>query len=172
MPNSAFEDVVCKMPKYLDGSNELKGLKDCQPFTPDERGNLRRDGKPLPEVEGIYCFYEGDKALYVGRTDNIRKRVLQQRRPGGRHNSAAFAFNIAKKDLEKNHPDEDVGGLSRGELSKNPTFDHLFTKAKDRVRKMSVRFVEIKDPIEQAIFEVYAHIKLGTPPRFNDFGNH
>lgn len=164
MPNMSFDDMEKKLPEYL------KELKACEPFTLDERGNLRRNDKPLPKVEGVYCFYEGDKPLYVGRTDNIRNRVLQQRRLGGRHNSAAFAFNIAKKDIGEDHPNEEVDGLKRGELSKNHVFDWLFTEAKMRVRKMSVRFVEIQDSNEQAIFEVYAHMKLGTP--FNDFSNH
>lgn len=162
MPKPSFADIAKnKMPEYL------KGLKACKPFTPDKLCNLRRDGKPLkplPEAKGVYCFYEDDKPLYVGRTRNIRKRVLQHRRLSGRHNSAAFAFNIAKKEFEKNHPCKD---LSRAELSKNPIFDDIFTEAKKRVRKMSVRFVKIKDPIEQTVFEVYAHMELGTP--FNDF---
>jgi len=35
---------------------------------------------------------------------------------------------------------------------------------------MSVRAVEIKDPIVQTLFEVYAHMALRT--EFNDFDNH
>ena len=164
MSDNSVDDMVCKMREYL------KGLGKCKPFTPDKHCNMRRNGKrlkPLPEAKGVYCFYEDGKPLYVGRTRNIRKRVLQHRRLRGRHNSAAFAFNIAKKDFEENHSSEK---LSRVELSKDPEFDRLFTEAKERVRKMSVRFVEIKNPIEQTIFEVYAHIKLGTP--FNDFDTH
>lgn len=164
MPNLSFADVVCKMPKYLDE------LKACKLATPDDDSdNFPSDTLPSvkDQVKGIYCFYEGGKPLYVGRTRNIRKRVLQHRRLRGRHNSAAFAFNIAKKDFEENHSSEK---LSRVELSKDPEFDRLFTEAKERVRKMSVRFVEVKDPIEQTIFDVYAHIKLGTP--FNDFDTH
>ena len=164
MPNISCGDVLSKMPKYLDG------LKDCRPFNRDEEGNLRCNGeshKPLPKTKGVYCFYEGDKALYVGRTNNIRKRVLQHCRPRGRHNSAAFAFKIAKKNFEEKNSGKK---LSRAELAKDPVFDRLFTEAKMRVRAMSVHFVEIQDSNEQAIFEVYAHIKLETP--FNDFDNH
>ena len=155
----SFKDVVEKMRGYL------KGLKNCPLATP-KSGNFPSDTLPSVKsrVKGVYCFYEDGKALYVGRTRNIRKRVLQHRRLRGRHNSAAFAFNIAKRDFEEDHQRK---SLSRVELSKNPTFDRLFTQAKERVRKMSVRYVEINDPIEQTVFEVYAHMKLGTP--FNDF---
>ena len=166
MPNMSFDDVVKKMPEYLEG------LKACKPFIPDGRGDLRRNGKPLPKVKVVYCFYEGDKPLYVGRTDNLNGRIPDHRQPANNHNLASFAFNIAKKDVEERHPNEKVDGLSRDDLSEMPIFDQAFTDAKERVREMSVRFVEIEDPIEQTIFEVYAHMELGTPPRFNNFGNH
>ena len=162
----SFDDVVKKMPEYL------KGLKDCEPFTPDERGYLRRNGEPLPKIKGVYCLYEGDEPLYIGRTNNIRNRVLAHRRAGNVNNQAAFAFNIAKEEFEKEHPRRDISGLTRKELERDGDFAPLFTKAKERVRKMSVRFVEIQDPIEQTIFEVYAHMELVTPPRFNSFENH
>ena len=161
MANRSFNDVVCKMRGYLDE------LKDCEPFCIDGRGNLRREGAALPKIKGVYCFYENGKPLYVGRSRNIRNRVRQHRRQGSGHNAAQFAFNIAKKKFEKNHPCEK---WSRDDLSNNKEFASLFSESKERVRKMSVRFVKIEDPIEQTIFEVYAHINLGTP--FNDFETH
>ena len=162
----SFEDVVEKMRGYLTG------LKKCPLATP-KSGNFPSGTLPSVKdrIKGVYCFYEDGKALYVGRTDNIRERVLQQRRPSGRHNSAAFAFNIAKKEFDKKYPCRSAG-LTRKKLEQDSDFAPLFKKAKKRVSKMSVRFVKIEDSIEQAIFEVYAHMKLGTPPRFNDFGNH
>ena len=163
---TSFDDVVKKMPEYL------QELRACEPFTPDERGYLRRNGEPLPKIKGVYCLYEGEKPLYIGRTDNIRNRVLAHRRAGNVNNQAAFAFNIAKEEFEKDHPRRDISGLTRKELERDGDFAPLFTKAKERVRKMSVRFVEIEDPIEQTIFEVYAHMELVTPPRFNSFENH
>ena len=41
-----------------------------------------------------------------------------------------------------------------------------------RVRKMQVRAVRIEDCIEQAIFEIYASVALGTVPEYNNFCNH
>lgn len=160
MANRSFDDVVCKMREYLGD------LKTCEFATPNEHGNFPITAPPS-ETEGIYCFYENGKPLYVGRSRNIRERVLQHRRRSSGHNAAQFAFNIAKKRFEKNHPCEK---LSREGLSNDDEFACLFTEAKDRVRKMSVRFVKIKDPIEQTIFEVYTHIKLETD--FNDFETH
>ena len=158
MANRSFSDVVGKMPEYL------RTLKSRE-FVPDIDGNLPLG---LPNAPGIYCFYEDGEPQYVGRSRNIRKRVRQHRRRGGRHNAAQFAFNIAKKKfgLDK------AGNMERKELENHPEFKTLFADAKKRVRKMSVRFVEIHDPIEQTIFEVCAHMELGTPEEFNNFETH
>ena len=164
MPNRSFADVAKMMPEYL---KELK----CQLATPNNSGNFPLNAPPS-ETEGIYCFYEGDEALYVGRTRDLRYRVLEHRRPSGDHFTASFAFNIAKEEFEKEHPRRDISGLTREKLAQDSDFIPLFKKAKERVRKMSVRFVKIQDPIEQTIFEVYAHMELGTSPRFNNFGTH
>ena len=50
-----------------------------------------------------------------------------------------------------------------------PEYDTFFDKSKERVRRMCVRAVEIEHPVEQAVFELYAHVKLETP--FNSFRN-
>ena len=51
-----------------------------------------------------------------------------------------------------------------------PKYHTLFEWAKQRVRGVSVRAVEVEDPLEQAVFEVYAHMRLNTP--HNSFRNH
>jgi hypothetical protein len=51
-----------------------------------------------------------------------------------------------------------------------PEFSELFRDAKERVGRMTVRVIEITDPIEQTLFEVYAALALATP--YNDFENH
>ena len=60
---------------------------------------------------------------------------------------------------------------SRKELDKDPAFENLFAAAKERIRRMSVRVIEIDDPVTQTLFEVYASLTLGTQ-EFNDFGTH
>ena len=160
MASRSFDDVVGKMREYLDG------LKDCEPFCIDGGDNLRREGAALPEIKGVYCFYENGEPLYVGRSRNIRNRVRQHRIQSSGHNAAQFAFNLAKKKFGLDR----AGNMKRRELENDSEFADLFADAKERVRKMSVRFVKIKDPIEQTVFEVYAHVKLDTP--FNDFETH
>jgi len=49
-------------------------------------------------------------------------------------------------------------------------FRSAFDKAKDRIGKMRIRYVELADPVRQALFEVYVAIVLKT--KHNDFANH
>ena len=58
-------------------------------------------------------------------------------------------------------------GATRKRLAEDPDFQQAFALATALIRQMKVRAVEIDDPIEQTIFEIYAHMELGT--RFNSF---
>ena len=72
--------------------------------------------------------------------------------------------------------DRDIGAASykrrgsRGELVRNRKFCALFKVAKQRVRKMDVRYVEETDPIGQALLEIYAALALKT--KYNEFDTH
>ena len=118
--------------------------------------------------KGVYTFYEGGKALYVGRSDNLKTRVQQHGRPSSDHNTASFAFNLAKEAMHKQGID--TANTPRIKLKQEPVFKKPFVEAKERVARMKIRFVEIDDPIKQTLFEVYAAMKLQTP--YNDFRTH
>ena len=45
-----------------------------------------------------------------------------------------------------------------------------FEAAKNRIARTKIRFIEIEDQIEQALFEIYAHLTLNT--KYNDFSTH
>lgn len=149
------------MPRYL------QALEDCASIVKNSRGVF---SPKLPTDIGVYVFYEDNCPVYVGRSDRIRARLNQHGRPSSDANSASFAFNIAREAFGKQTGPEIIGTMDRTTLQKLPEFKLLFDRAKERVRNMTVRVVEIEDPIEQTIFEVYAHMKLGTP--FNSFENH
>jgi hypothetical protein len=103
---------------------------------------------------GIYLFSEGDEHLYVGRSNGIRKRLQAHRRPSASHNSAAFAFRIARQAtgmVEATYSQEG----SRAELEQDPDFAKTFAEAKSRVRGMDIRYVEENEPVRQAILEMY-----------------
>ncbi|MCF7894410.1 MAG: hypothetical protein K9L84_05040 [Candidatus Omnitrophica bacterium] len=117
--------------------------------------------------KGVYVFYEDLKPTYVGRSQNIPNRVLNHGRPSSGHNSATFAFLLAKEKAQK-------FGISlkqtRNLLERDPDFREFYLEAKKRVAKMKIKAVEIKDHEIQAIFGIYASKKFKT--KYNDFATH
>ncbi len=155
---TTFHDVIEKMPKYMGN------LENCEPvgmYTMADRRGLR--GK-LPATNGVYVLYEHGQPMYVGRSDNLANRLLEHGQPSGDSETATLAFNIAKEGFPARE------SMSRRDLQRAKEFGPLFDAAKERVRRMQVRVVDVEDPIEQTILEVYAHLALDTP--FNSFENH
>jgi len=121
----------------------------------------------LPQ-KGVYVFYEDEKPIYVGRTNNMSGRLNRHCNQSSGHNTATFAFNIAKRAATKKGMNV---RLTRSRLEVAPAFSKLFLQAKERVSKMAVRVIEINDPITQTLFEVYAVMCLNTR-EYNDFDTH
>ena len=63
----------------------------------------------LMPKQGIYLFSEGAKHLYVGRTDNIRRRIGNHCRASSGHNQATFAFRMARTETGLVRAAYDVG---------------------------------------------------------------
>jgi hypothetical protein len=63
---------------------------------------LRHELNQIP-LNGLYVFYEDNNPIYVGMSgkDRMRNRILEHGRPSSGHNKATFAFNIAKKECER-----------------------------------------------------------------------
>lgn len=118
---------------------------------------------------GIYLLSEGDIHLYVGRSNRIKQRLQEHCRPSANHNTAPFAFKLAREATGKLKASY-VEHESRNHLETLPEFKNEFSRAKDRVRKMAVRFVAEPNPLRQALLEMYVAICLDTP--HNDFDNH
>ncbi len=150
----AFRKLVAKMPRLL---GELQ--------TAARHKRLDDGLRPIP---GIYVFFERGKPLYVGRTNNVRNRIQAHTRPSSGHNSATFAFILARNAAKRDRLPLD--GMTREEMEKLPRFRSLFTISKTRVAKMDIGFVEIDEANVQVVFEVYAAMVMNTP--YNDFDNH
>lgn len=120
-------------------------------------------------TSGIYLFSEGEQHLYVGRTNTIRKRLQNHCRPSSGHNSATFAFRLARQLTGQTNATYTAEG-SRSFLQSHPDFGPVFITQKERVRNMNVRFVSEPDPMHQALLEMYVSVSLGTP--HNNFDNH
>ena len=124
--------------------------------------------KILPKA-GIYLFTEANRHLYVGRTNDIRKRLQQHCRPGSTQNSAPFAFRLAREARNVLKATYKTSG-SRANLVQDPDFAQAFSAAKARLGAMHIRVVEESHPLRQALLEMYVAVSLETP--YNDFDNH
>ena len=149
-----FKEIVDKFPGWLDT------LQKSPAFSRDQIKNVPN--------QGIYVFYdEKDRPLYVGRSDRMRIRLLEHSRPSSGHTSATFAFILAKEKLK--NPKTRLN-KSRNDLQFESEFSQKYDEAKDDVSKMRVRVKEIINPVEQALFEIYAALELDTP--YNVWENH
>src|SRR5271166_4013714 len=114
---------------------------------PRRYGELPRD---MP-VSGVYMFSEGDRHLYVGRSNVMRGRYGRHCRPGATHRQAAFAFQLAREKTGRTAASYRPGEGSRAGLMLAPEFAAAFAEAKARIRTMNYRYVEEVDQTRQAL---------------------
>ena len=150
---------------------EFDKIIDSMPalFTRLESMDLidRLQARKLLPKKGVYVFYENGKPIYVGRSQNIPNRVLNHGRPSSGHNSATFAFLLAKEEYRKKQNNKK---LTRNALEQDPVFDKIYREQKERVFKMKIKAVEIESHEAEAIFEIYAAMRLKT--KYNVFPTH
>jgi hypothetical protein len=150
---------------FMEASGQLHDLLSRLWASPARR---RTAHDAVPATEGIYLFTERGRPIYVGQTQDLRRRLGDHTRDGGTHFSASFAFLLARGSAKR-------AGLnihrSRSDLASHPRFRPIFREAKRRVALMDVRFLPVKDPVVRTVFEVYAALALGTT-RYNSFETH
>ena len=129
-----------------------------------QKSNKLPDNTP---TGGVYLFSEQGKHLYCGRT----KRLIKERIKN--HYSSAkdcpFAWRLAREEtgnIKANY----YGDKTRSKLLKDLNFVSVYKKSKDRIKNMDVRYVEEKNPLKQALLEIYVSVVLETP--YNDFDTH
>ena len=115
---------------------------------------------------GIYAFFENDAPQHVGRTKNLQQRLRGH--ISANHFSATFAFKMARGKLGLPATYSKVG--ARAQLQNDPIFRPEFLWQIERVKAMPVRFVEIADPVQQYLVELYAHLEYGLP--LDEFDTH
>jgi hypothetical protein len=115
----------------------LEELQDSHPYPMATRANV-------PAEAGFYLLSQESKPLYVGQSRNLRRRLFQHQRRGGRHNEATYAFTLTVREAHARGLT--VQGLGRAELEANAEFALLFANARDRVREMDARVILNRGP--------------------------
>lgn len=150
-----FDETVAKMPRLLEA------LLDAPAHRVAEHPSV-------PNTPGIYLFSEKGKPVYVGQSRKLRQRLRHHTDLSSGQNSASFAFNIAKGTAGR--AGLDIGRF-RQVLEVDVDFAKHFNRAKQSVANMTVQFIELADPIERTMFEMYAALALSTS-EFNSFETH
>jgi hypothetical protein len=143
---------------------KLAALRKMRPVSVCDRP------RDMPK-RGVYVLSEGQNHLYVGRSNDLRKRVGRHCRPSATARMASFAFLLAREstgNLKRSYRKGDPG--TRAGLMKNARFRAAFEAAKCRIREMQLRFVEESDPTRQALLEICIALELKAP--YNDFDTH
>jgi len=154
--NERFKELADRMPSYLQSL-----LK--QPLIAIDDIGITQ----VPQ-KGVYIFFEGNKPVYVGRSNRLKKRLKEHSQRSSDHYSATLAFRIAKKNTSTLRIKDRK--QTNEQLMKNGDFVKEFKAAKERISRAKIRFIEIEDQIEQAMFEIYASLELGT--ELNVFSTH
>lgn len=124
----------------------------------------------LPKImpsKGVYLFSKNEKAQYVGRTNNLKRRLRYHLRDN--HNQATFAFILARYKTGIKKASYQKSG-SRSDLLLQPDFRAAFSKALDDIRKMDVQFIAETNANRQALLEICAAMRSNA--KYNDFDNH
>lgn len=148
MGNEKFDRIVAKMPILL------RLLESQSPIGID---NIRITQVPQ---KGVYIFFEGNKPIYVGRSNRLKERLKEHSQRSSDRYSATLAFRIAKQNTSALRTKERK--QTNAQLMENRDFVEEFEAAKDRIARARIRFIEIEDQIEQAMFEIYASLTLDT----------
>jgi hypothetical protein len=125
---------------------------------------LRDDLDGIP-ARGIYVFYEGDRAIWTGRSDNLKPYLKSQGQLGGDNFTAPIAFGFAKQAA--------IGAGYRfptaRQAIRDSQFRPHFDREKARVAAMHIRVVEVTNPVLQNLLVIYTALALQT---LNTFETH
>jgi len=149
--NQQFENYIARLPALLHRLTSATALN-------------RLDLLGIPK-QGVYVFYEDSRAIYAGRSDNLKPYLMTQGLPSSNHYTASIAFGFAKKKAEA----ADHVYSTNIVALQDSTFNQYFDEEKERVARMGIRVVEVKESIEQLLLVVYASLELQT---FNTFETH
>ena len=113
---------------------------------------------------GVYVISEQGRALYVGRTRDLRRRLNDH--CSSSVYKAALAVRMARWEtgLRASYKREHS---ARHLYKTDEVFRAAFDSARQRISAMRVQYVVEEDDVCQALLEIYAAVQLDTP--YNSF---
>jgi hypothetical protein len=151
--NEQFQKATAAIPKLF------AQLIASPPFS--SKGISAQKGRA-----GVYVFLEDGVPVHVGRTRNLSGRLRGHITKN--HFSASFAFKRTRIEHGKRATYVTKG--SRSDLLNDPIFKEAFHKQVSLVKEMAVLFVEVTDPVQQYLLELYAHLEFGLA--LDEFDTH
>jgi len=140
--------------------------KKCSELLKTQHYTLSTLPEKMPSA-GIYVFSKNGRVLYVGRTNNLRRRLQYHTR--NNHNQATFAFLLTRHRTKNKKASYQAVG-SRSDLLRQPDFKLAFDKARIEIRNMHIQFIAENDANRQALLEICA--AMHTEAKYNNFDNH
>lgn len=114
------------------------------------------------DFSGCYVLLREDKPFYVGISRTLIQR-LQQHVKGKTHFDASLAYLMAT--------DKTGHEMNRAHAMQDSVFREAFCEAQALLRGCDVAFIEIVNPLELYLFEVYCAMELDTC-EWNTFRTH
>lgn len=118
------------------------------------------------KAPGIYAFFEDGVCVHVGRTRDIAQRIRSHRTLS--HLKATYAFKRTRGILGHVATYKKEG--SRAHLMQTEAFSEEFRRQVALVGAMTVKFVEVEDPLEQHFAEVLCALEWGLD--LSEFSTH
>jgi hypothetical protein len=137
----------------------FKMLLDAERFPMKPRSEWK-------QKRAIYIIWIDGKPAHVGRTRNLQVRVRGH--VSNSHYSASFAFKQARKTMSiaASYTPEN----SRSALFARDDFYAEFAKHRAVLQASEVTFLEVTNPIDQYLLELYAAMELGL--ELDEFDTH
>ncbi|AXI50656.1 MAG: GIY-YIG nuclease family protein [Sulfitobacter sp.] len=140
---------------FVDYTSKIPALFDLLMNEPLEmfRASAQDKGK-----SGIYILYEAGEPVYVGRTRNLQGRLRAHVTRS--HNSASFALKRTRAKHGEIAKATYSSRNSRQEIVNHAVYGKTFISEIALIKKMSFKFLEVPDPIDQYLLELYTTIEL------------
>ena len=103
--------------------------------------------------QGVYLFSEGDDHLFAGRTSRLYQRLLNHCRGSAHTNRSPLKLKVMLADGRFSVPVSRK--TSWDDIFRDQGFGHAFEKAKERINRMQIRFIEEPDSLNRYLLEAY-----------------